>query len=195
MTVNELPCVVYHGTLSVHKNSLVKGIDISRGYPSTDFGQGFYTTDNYDQAMDIAVGRTKAYFIKNHIEVLPIIVTYSLNLDMLKKCKGRIFEDSEIGLWKEFVYNNRVGLDYSVSSLHNLNHRYGYVYGAVADSNIIDMTREIKNGLIDYGAFADKLKVLKGGLYTQLSFHTNEAANALSIVDIKNVEREELLIL
>ena len=56
-----MPCVVYHGTLSIHKNSLVKGIDISRGYPSTDFGQGLYTTDNYDQAMDIAVGRTKAY--------------------------------------------------------------------------------------------------------------------------------------
>ena len=52
-----------------------------------------------------------------------------------------------------------------------------------------------KNGEVLSVDIADKLKVLKGGLYTQLSFHTNEAANALSIVDIKNVEREELLIL
>lgn len=71
--------------------------------------------------------------------------------------------------WKEFIYNNRVGKDFAVSAYHNLTHKYDYVYGCVADSNITDMTKPIKSKQITYGEFADDLEPLKAEHYNQLS--------------------------
>lgn len=194
MTINDLPSIIYHGTISIHKDSLLAGIDISKGYHSADFGQGFYTTGNYEQAKNIAVGRANGYFMRKHIKVVPMVLSYSLNLEVLAEYKGKIFDDNMISDWKEFVYNNRVGSKASVSNFHNLTQKYHYVYGYVADSHIIDMTREARKGVITFGEFSDNLKTLKNGEYSQLSFHSSEAVRALGIRDIELIEREELLV-
>lgn len=52
---------VYHGTISIHKESLKNGIDINRGFDSVDFGKGFYTTTNYQQAKLFAEINAKRY--------------------------------------------------------------------------------------------------------------------------------------
>lgn len=194
MTINDLPSIVYHGTISIHKDSLLSGVDISKGYLSADFGQGFYTTGNYEQAKNIAVGRADGYLIKNHIKATPMIMSFSLDLKLLSDYRGKIFDDNMLSEWKEFVYNNRVGVKAAVSNFHNLTKKYHYVYGYVADSHIIDMTREARKGIITFGDFSDNLKTLKDGRYSQLSFHSNEAVKALSVVNIELIEREELLV-
>lgn len=194
MTIDELPNIVYHGTISIHKNSLISGIDINKGYRSADFGQGFYTTSNYEQAKDIANGRANAYSMKKHIDVAPMIVSFYIDKDILNSYRGKIFDDIVNSKWKEFIYNNRVGLEKIVSNFHNLNHKYHYVYGFVADSNIINMTREVKKDLITYGDFANNLKPLKGGSYDQLSFHSDDVVKSLRIENIELLEREEILV-
>lgn len=194
MTITDLPDIVYHGTISIHKDSLMSGIDINKGYFSADFGQGFYTTGNYEQAKNIAIGRAEGYLIRKHLIAFPMIMSYSLDLKALEKHKGKIFDETEISKWKEFVYNNRVGVKASISNFHNLTKKYHYVYGYVADSHIIDMTREARKGIITFGDFSDSLKILKNGEYSQLSFHSNEIIKALRVVNIELIEREELLV-
>ncbi|MCH5192486.1 MAG: DUF3990 domain-containing protein [Oscillospiraceae bacterium] len=194
MTVYELPEVVYHGTISVHKDSLMAGIDINRGYVSTDFGQGFYTTGNYEQAVQLAKGRAKAYnrIYGQNDKAYPMVISYSVNKNLLSDCMGRIFEAPD-DKWKEFVYNNRVGNDFAVSNYHNIGRKYDYVYGFVADSKIVEMTKDVRLKNVTYGMFVDSLKPLKCGFYDQLSFHSDKSAAVLTILKIEMIESEVLL--
>lgn len=192
MTIEDLPDIVYHGTISIYKDSLLTGIDVNRGYYSADFGQGFYTTGNYEQALRLAKDRTKAHNKLNKKElVYPMVVSYNINKSELSSnsYKGLIF-DSPDSKWKEFIYNNRVGNDFAVSKYHNLNHKYDYVYGCVADSNITDMTKQIKGNQITYGVFVDELKPLKNEYYNQLSFHSYESIKILDFSNIEIIESE-----
>lgn len=190
MTIEDLPDIVYHGTISIHKDSLLTGIDINKGYQSVDFGQGFYTTGNYKQALRLAKDRSNTYSrIHNVTLVYPMIVSYNIDKAMFNGCKGLIF-DSPNEKWKEFIYNNRVGNDFIMSKYHNLNHKYDYVYGCVADSNITDMTKQIKRNQITYGVFTDDLKPLKKDYYNQLSFHSYKSIKILDFSNIEIIESE-----
>ena len=42
--------VLYHGTNSENAKKICKGINVKRGNEKTDFGKGFYTTDNFKTA-------------------------------------------------------------------------------------------------------------------------------------------------
>lgn len=56
-TAKSPPTTLYHGTSAENAASIrATGIDVSRGNPMTDFGQGSYTTTNYDQALARAGG-------------------------------------------------------------------------------------------------------------------------------------------
>lgn len=192
MTVNELPEVVYHGTVSVHRESLLSGIDVNKGYKSVDFGQGFYTTSDFEQAVGIAKARTYQYKYNKSRQypqdVFPMVISYSVDKKILSRNKGLIFDEPN-NKWKEFIYNNRVGNTYTVSAYNNLNQKYQYVYGCVADSEIIEMISDVKNGNSNFGIFIDMLKALKGEKYNQLSFHTNSIANeTLSVINISIIK-------
>ena len=185
MTIEDLPDIVYHGTISIYKDSLLTGIDVNRGYYSADFGQGFYTTGNYEQAKNIAISRTDTYLL-DHIEekAVPMVITFKLDVMRLNEFKGIIFEKNSYNEWVEFVYNNRVGLSHIISNKHNLKGKYHYVYGFVADSSMSKMIREIRKNRITFGDFADNIKPLKCGQYNQLSFHSEEIVKLLSVSQI-----------
>jgi hypothetical protein len=42
--------VLYHGTIDSFSGSILGGVDVTRGRVDTDFGRGFYTTTDEDQA-------------------------------------------------------------------------------------------------------------------------------------------------
>lgn len=195
MTIDELPDIVYHGTISIHKDSLISGIDITKGYHSTDFGQGFYTTSNYEQAKALSIDKTNIYNARHlkSADADPMIIKYSLDKAILKKYRGLIFDDPN-EKWKEFIYNNRVGGDFLISEYYNKNGKFHYVYGCVADSKITDMTKEIRKNIIDYGEYFDRLKPLKKNEYNQLSFHSNEIVKALNVISIEFLEGKVLLV-
>lgn len=187
--------IVYHGTHSKHKDSLITGINVYKGYKSADFGQGFYTTSSYEQAKRLAYDRAKAYN-KHHKEqppAQPMILKFRINKVKLSEYKGLIF-DSPNERWKEFIFNNRVGIDFSVSKYYNKDGRYNFVYGCVADSNITNMVGDIKHQKITYGEFIDSLKALKQYEYDQLSFHTPDVVSALDLLEIEIIEMEAILI-
>jgi hypothetical protein len=45
---------LYHGTVDVYVQSILGGVNVSRGRPHTDFGRGFYTTSIERQALSWA---------------------------------------------------------------------------------------------------------------------------------------------
>ncbi len=47
---NDQDIVLYHGTLDVHVNSILQGVDLNRCKHLRDFGRGLYTTTNRMQA-------------------------------------------------------------------------------------------------------------------------------------------------
>ncbi len=47
--------VLYHGTIDTHTNSVLSGVDVTRGRQDTDFGRGFYTTTWLIQAQGWAL--------------------------------------------------------------------------------------------------------------------------------------------
>lgn len=195
MTVDELPDIVYHGTISVHKESLIAGIDINKGYVSTDFGQGFYVTGNYEQAVRIAEDRAKERNRrhKSNEKAYPMVISYSVNKGLLADHRGLIFEAPD-DKWKEFVYNNRVGSDFAVSNYHNIGRKYDFVYGFIADSYITKMVRNIRNRSMTFGELSDLLKPLKPGLYDQLSFHNQAVVSALIMNNIEILNKEAELV-
>lgn len=194
MDVNHLPNVVYHGTISVHKDSILSGIDINKGYKSVDFGQGFYTASDFSQAKKIAYDRTNAYNKKCKPSILayPIVIEYKIDKSILSSLKGKLF-DSPSEKWIEFIYNNRVGINFVINSYYNLDRKYHYVYGCVADSNIADMVGDIKRGVITYGDFHDHIKPLQPSKYNQLSFHSELSIQALSCTNVIEFESEVLI--
>ena len=61
MDLLSFPSEVYHGTISSNLKSLKKGINISKSNDKTDFGKGFYTTFNYEQALNFAHNKAFSY--------------------------------------------------------------------------------------------------------------------------------------
>jgi hypothetical protein len=67
---------LFHGTSSVHITSIWRGINLSQSKDATDFGVGFYTTTNIDQALIFA--KRKAKFGGE-----PAVFTFEVSRDKL----------------------------------------------------------------------------------------------------------------
>ena len=96
---------LYHGTDidSAREICGAGGIDVTRGSKHSDFGQGFYTTDDYRRAVKWA--KHKASIRGKRAAV----VTLMVDLDLAKK-DIEIFEDDL--RWGRFIINNRNGIAY-----------------------------------------------------------------------------------
>lgn len=189
----EFASVVYHGTVSSCFGSIRNGIDLNVCNVRTDFGQGFYTTFNYDQAMNFA--RQKAIDYNNSEDekraeiadyeaqyVKPIVIELNLNVNNLLKLKGEFFEDTS-DKWVEFVYNNRVGIYLSTSGYHNCDKRFDFVYGYVADTSLYPTIKKYKMGKISFEELKKGIQPFRYSKfkYDQLSFHSEEALKCLKI--------------
>lgn len=195
MDFENFPEVVYHGTISLYKKSLLDGIKIERGDLDVDFGQGFYTTTNYQQAIDFAIKHSRS---NNKFQRLkkdatyfsnPMIFEYKINKDKLAALQGIAYE-SPNEKWAEFIYNNRLGIDFLRSDCHNLSREYNFVYGGVADSNISLVINKAKSGLVTYDEFVELIKPYDQYNQDQLSFHTNESLKCLTLSGFSKITKE-----
>lgn len=166
---------LYHGTTHDFTE-----IDVHRGKPYKDFGQGFYTTQNYAHAKNISernrrieLERLAAYGKTDKISLF--VYEYALDESDLEKMNILRFDKPSIE-WVNFVVKNRVE--------RNLSHGYDLIIGATADD---DTRITIQNYLFGaYGnpetpkavnAFLEQIKAEK--LPTQWMFATEKAANLL----------------
>lgn len=192
--IEQFPDKVYHGTLSIYEDGLIKNIDLNRGYESVDFGKGFYTTTNYNQALSFAKIRTKKHN-KYHEKKLrerenwipkftkPMIVVYNINKDSMKNSNGKVFHNPN-EKWAEFIFNNRMGEDFLVSPFHNINREYDFVYGSMADASIATLMEDVKLKNICYKEFCKEIEPFDRYKQNQLSFHSLEGLKCLELNDI-----------
>ena len=147
--------IIYHGG------------DVSIEYPEIlnsdrylDFGVGFYTTNNREQAERWA---GKVCFRNNSNK--QIISVYNFDLSGLKDNLKFIEYVEPDGVWLDFVVANRSG--------KVISKKYDIVSGPVADDNVYLTIKLFESGVLDKVETIKRLKIEK--LFNQILFHTVES--------------------
>jgi hypothetical protein len=156
LTLKNLP--VYHGS-----DILVKEPKIMQPVRALDFGHGFYTTTNIEQAKSFAKKvQDRNGSSQSHISI------FVLNIDLLKK-QNALFFDKPDKKWLDFVSANRNGT-YNGQT-------YDIIYGPVANDTIFKTFIAYQNGILSEKETLKRLKIRR--LYNQLLFTNEEALKCL----------------
>jgi len=147
--------ILYHGSnVTVEKPILIKQNRF------LDFGYGFYTTTNKEQAKDFAVKVTDKR--KNGTATLNV---YDVDETVaFHECKVLIFEKPD-EKWLDFVAENRQGT-YSGK-------KYDMIYGAVANDDVYRTITLYMTGILTKAQTLEALKIRK--LYNQLVFTSEKS--------------------
>ena len=158
---------LYHGSTVKVKNPSVRP-----GRVNTDFGKGFYTTVDFDQAARWArIRRERAVFGN------AIVSVYERDDDLLQRHDIHLLNYQGATVeWLDFVVANR-----RYAPLHD----YDIVLGPVANDNLYATISLYENGELSAEAAIVQLKTHV--LFNQVSFHT-----PLSIRHLKFAESIEV---
>ena len=158
---------LYHGS-----NVLVKYPEIIKQNRFLDFGFGFYTTTNRDQAANFAAKVTERR--KTGKSTLNI---YELDEEKaFKSCSLLRFEKPD-KMWLDFVSANRRGDDKG--------RQYDLIYGAVANDDVYRTITLYMTGLLTEEQAMAALKIRK--LFNQMVFATEYSLQYL------HFQRKELV--
>lgn len=146
---------LYHGSIVSVKNP-----NLRQGRPNTDYGKGFYTTVDFEQAERWARIRRDRSGGGN-----AVVSVYEVVDDLLKNKDFRIMEyNGATKEWLDFVVANR-----RYAPLHD----YDIVLGPVANDNLYATISLYENGELSAEAAVIQLKTHV--LFNQVSFHTDKA--------------------
>ena len=159
--------ILYHGS-----NVEVKLPGIIITNRSLDFGPGFYTTSDQNQAIRWA--RLQTVRRKSGI---PTVTGYNLDESALKKLHVLRFESADAD-WLRFVSQNRKGV-YSGT-------KYDIVCGPVANDNTMPVINDYISGAIDEETALILLKPQK--LADQFAFLTHTGLTAISFLEVLTIE-------
>ena len=153
---------LYHGS-----NVEVRNPSLRYGRNKTDFGKGFYTTTQKEQAekwTEIKLDRAKTG--------KKIVSVYEVDDALLANSELRIREFHGVdAAWLDFVVGCRKGQV----------HDYDLVFGPVANDNVFVTVNLYESGVLSAEAAILQLKAYK--TYDQLSFHTDKVIKTLSTAD------------
>jgi hypothetical protein len=162
---------LYHGgTIAVEKPQLQTPINTPR---TTDFGNGFYTTTNREQAERWAKIRQTRY--QTNIGVVSIYETDDYLLQN-KELKCLVFKSAN-KKWLDFVMKNRQQTSFF--------HEYDLVAGPVANDRIYATLTLFENELLSVAETLHRLKTYQ--LADQILFHTEK-----SLLELTYIGSEEI---
>lgn len=154
---------LYHGSTVSVKNP-----NLRQGRPNTDYGKGFYTTVDFDQAARWARIRRERAGGGN-----AIVSVYEVDDDFLQKKDLRIMEyNGATKEWLDFVVANR-----RYAPLHE----YDIVLGPVANDNLYATISLYENG--ELSAEAAVVQLRTHVLFNQVSFHTEKVLAQLRFME------------
>lgn len=157
---------VYHGSLEIVTNP-----EIRISGRTLDFGFGFYTTTDYDQARRWVERRKNDGVDSGYINV------YEISRETILE-KKTLWFDSPSEEWADFVHKNRTN--------RNFKHDFDFVYGPVANDKVYAAFALFEDGLINKQELIAELKTHV--LVNQLLLHTREALDCLSYIEAIKVE-------
>lgn len=152
---------LYHGS-----NVEFGDIDLKRSKPNKDFGRGFYLSDNYEQALDMA--RIKVVQLEAG---RPVVMTYEVDdryLDDLQILRYDSYSEE----WAKFILLNRNNPSDTPA------HDYDVVIGPIADDKVGLQLWRYETNLIDLSMLVRNLKYMKG-ITIQYYFGTERAIKYL----------------
>ena len=158
---------LYHGSIvEVRKPSL------RFGRKKTDFGRGFYTTTQAEQAENWSK-------IKQDRAKSPrrIVSVYEIDDAVLSKPELKI---------REFHGVDEAWLNFVVESRKGIKHDYDLVFGPVANDKVFTTVNLYESGVLDAPAAIAQLKAYK--TYDQLSFHTKQVLDALRFLEAHEIK-------
>lgn len=133
---------IYHAATEIITRPLC-----DKGRENLDFGQGFYMTDIYDQALMWATRRA------SERQLPGILNVYLLDREnMLKEARYQIFSGYDTG-WLNFIVASRKGEPVWAD--------LDYIEGGVANDRVIDTVNLFVNGLISEEGALRRLRYLK----------------------------------
>lgn len=161
---------IYHGSIFVVEKPNLEVLNFR-----TDFGKGFYTTTDLEQAKRWSGIKKKRLEKGNRIKQYVNIYEYTENnnLNILN------FEEAPEE-WLKFVYKNRQS--------EGLIHEYDIVKGPVANDNLYQVLVGYENGTYNIEETIKRLKTYL--LSNQVSFYTNEALNCIKYIETIEVGDE-----
>lgn len=154
--------ILYHGS-----NTSFDQIDLTKSLPNKDFGKGFYLSDTYEQAEEMA--KFKVVISGGNV----IVQSYHTEDSILDddSLKIKIFKEYTQE-WAEFILANRN--NNSEVPVHD----YDIVYGPIANDKVGMQIRKYKDGSINFEEFLHRLQFMKGITF-QYFFGTDKAINKL----------------
>jgi len=174
---------IYHGTTHDFME-----IDVQRGKPYKDFGQGFYLSEYYDHARNIAVRNrrieeSRLCAIGDETKLPVFVYVYELDLFEMTNLNVKRFDAADRD-WLRFIIANRMN--------HTRQHDYDVVIGPTANDDTRTSIRTVMNAangaILSDTALNLLIEMLEpNNLSEQYYFGTNKAAALL-----KFTERHEL---
>lgn len=153
---------LYHGS-----NVVVKAPDVSHSRKELDFGPGFYTTTNLEQAVRFS----KKVAMKRGGS--PVVSVYELDDAVLKDLKVKIFE-SPNSEWLDSVIANRRG--------KNVCSSYDLIIGPVANDDVYGTISLFESGFYSEEEALNHLKIKK--LFNQYVFVSEEAVRRIVFKEV-----------
>ncbi|GFI14785.1 hypothetical protein IMSAGC008_02347 [Muribaculaceae bacterium] len=161
---------LYHGSTVT-----VKTPKIQRGRKATDFGKGFYTTSDFEQAKKWALLKQRREQSKK-----AVVSVYEVPDDIFHRELSVLRFEGATKEWLEFVVANRKGQ--GVGS-------YELIMGPVANDQLYATIRLYEQGVISADAAIEMLKTHR--LFDQLSFHTDNVVELLKFIESVEVQAVE----
>lgn len=154
---------VYHGS-----TQQVKHPSLTKCRKATDFGRGFYTTTNLEQASKWA--KLKMNRAQTEIAIVSIFEIPD-NLIQDENFKTKHFNGATKE-WLEFVANNRKNIE---------TEEFDLIMGPVANDSLYATLSLYEQNILSAEAAIEQLKTHK--LFNQLSFHSKKAIQELKFLE------------
>lgn len=152
---------LYHGS-----NQTIDVIDLEKSKPFKDFGKGFYLSDIFEQALEMA------QFKSLQLGGTPQVTTFEFDKEGLLASKLKTyFFDSYSDEWVNFIIQNRNGIK---------THDFDFIYGPIADDKVGRQLRLFNDHDISKAQLIERLKYFKGITF-QYFFGTLESLKFLRI--------------
>ena len=156
--------ILYHGSLVIVENP-----EIRVGDRYLDFGYGFYTTMNKEQA----IKWTEKQKNRKGADTGYVSI-YDLDIEKAESELKIIRFDEADEEWLSFISDNRKGQCGEV---------YDIVIGPVADDGVYEVVRLYEIGVYDLEEALKRLRVEE--LYNQILFHTEKSLKYLKFIGME----------
>lgn len=157
---------LYHGSTFIVKEPNLKILN-----NRTDFGKGFYTTTDIEQAKKWArIKRKRLNLEEDNIEIKQYVNIYEYTENKDLKVLNFMEATEE---WLNFIFKNRQS--------EKLVHDYDIVIGPVANDNLYQVLAGYEDGIYNIEETIKRLKTYL--LSNQISFHTLNALKCIKYIE------------